>query len=110
MRERWRKPAEVLDIEQIHEGVWLPDGRVQGAVRLTLSEDTVERMRLGYMCVKCLEPFEHAWPERCNVCGAPIRDKQAEYFAKQYGGATKLGPTEPLDDGGIRERAAKEKT
>lgn len=109
MRERWRKPAEVLDVEQLHQGIWLPDGRVQGAVRITFSEETVERMRAGYMCVKCLEPLEHAWPEKCPVCGCPIRTKQAEYFAQEFGGETHIGPTAPLDDGGIEERLAKEK-
>lgn len=87
MLERWRQPAGVIAIEeQEHEGIWLPDGRVQGNVRLVVDGETIERMRLGYMCVKCLEPFEVAWPERCPICGAPIRDKQAEFFAEEFGG------------------------
>lgn len=102
--ERWRRPAEVLAIEEEEQGIWLPDGRVQGAVRLIVSEDTLERMRSGYLCLKCLEPFEHAWPERCHVCGAPVRDKQAEYFAKEFGGEEQLGGT-AYDIDGIHERA-----
>jgi len=51
--------------------------------------ETVERMRLGYMCCKCLEPFETPWPERCPVCGAPIRSEQAEYFAREFAGELK---------------------
>ena len=105
MPERWRKPAEVIDIQELpDQGFWLPDGRVQGAVQLTLSEDTIERMRLGYMCVKCMEPFEQAWPERCPVCGAPVRDKQAEYFAREFAGEEEIGG-DSVDDGGIHERA-----
>jgi hypothetical protein len=107
--ERWRKPAEILDVQQAQDqGIWLPDGRVQGAVELTLSEETVERLRAGHLCAKCFEPFEQAWPERCHVCGAPIRSEQAEYFAKEFAGEVKLGGTEAIDDGGIRERAERE--
>jgi hypothetical protein len=107
--ERWRKPAEVLDVRNVHQGIWLPDGRVHGAVEMTMSEDTIERMRLGYLCAKCLEPFEHPWPERCHVCGAPVRDKQAEYFAQEFAGEVKLGSTQPLDDGGMWERIERER-
>jgi hypothetical protein len=86
--ERWRKPAQVITVEeQDAEGIWLPDGRVQGGVRMVVAPETAERMRLGYLCMKCLEPFETPWPERCGVCGAPVREKQAEFFAEEFAGA-----------------------
>jgi hypothetical protein len=96
--------------ESPDQGIWLPDGRVQGALNFIFDEETVERMRLGYMCVKCQEPFEHPWPERCHVCGCPVRDKQAEYFAQEYAGVVDLSPKTPAYDGGIHERAAKEQS
>lgn len=105
--ERWRRPAKVLDVEHVEQGIWLPDGRVHGEVKLTFDPETIGRMRAGYMCVKCLEPFEQAWPVRCNVCGAPIRDRQAEFFAREYAGEEQLGG-EDLDLDGIHERAARE--
>jgi hypothetical protein len=111
LAERWRKPAEVLSIEPASDqGLWLPDGRVQGEVELTLSRETVERMRAGYMCAKCLEPFEQAWPERCHVCGAPIRTDQAQYFAREYAGMEQLGPRTSLDEelAGLHERVEEE--
>lgn len=87
MKERWNRPVKVLDIHQsATQGIWLPDGRVHGAVELELDEESIERIRTGYVCAKCLLPFEHAWPERCPDCGAPIRTEQAEYFAREYGG------------------------
>jgi hypothetical protein len=112
VNERWRRPAVVLDIEQLQQGIWLPDGRVQGEVKLTLDEESKERMRLGRMCAKCQEPFEHAWPERCNVCGAPIRDKQAEFFAREFAGTQSLGPSISLEEEAatFRERAEREGT
>jgi len=112
MSERWRQPARVLDIQQSPtQGIWLPDGRVQGEVEITLALETIERMRTGFMCVKCFEPFEEAWPERCHVCGAPIRSKQAEHFAREFGGEVHLGPNTSLEEeiAGLPERAAKEK-
>lgn len=105
--ERWRKPAEVIDIENVHQGIWLPNGRIQGAVQLTLGAETIERLRLGYMCAKCFEPFETAWPENCNVCGAPIRSEQADYFAKEFGGEVEIGGGIEAEAEGLSERAAR---
>lgn len=105
MPERWRRPAEVLAIEDSpDEGLWLPDGRVLGNVRMTMTKETIERMREGYLCAKCLEPFEQAWPERCHVCGAPVREKQSEYFANEFGGEERRRQS-PILDGDIHERA-----
>lgn len=112
MAERWRKPVVPLDIsEQADQGIWLPDGRVQGGVTLTLNPEDVDRMRAGFVCAKCLEPFEEAWPERCHSCGAPIRSEQAAYFAREYGGSERLGPSRTLEEEleGIHERAEREK-
>ena len=97
--ERWRKPIVPLAVRNHDsEGLLLPDGRQQREAVLTLTEEDKERIRLGYVCAKCLEPFEHAWPERCPVCGAPIRTKQAEFFAEQYGGVEQLGSRVSLSD------------
>jgi rubrerythrin len=106
--ERWRKPAEILDVRQAEDqGIWLPDGRVQGAVELTLGEETVDRLRAGYLCAKCFEPFEQAWPERCPVCGAPIRTEQAEYFAKEFAGEVDLGGSISTELDDLSERHAR---
>jgi hypothetical protein len=67
-------------------------------------------MRLGYVCMKCLEPFEIAWPERCHVCGAPIRTKQAEFFALEHDPhIVDLRPTDWSDEiESLDERVRKE--
>jgi len=111
LAERWRKPVIPLAIEEANpQGIWLPDGRVQGDVTLILEESDVDRMRSGYACAKCLEPFEHSWPERCNVCGAPIRKEQAAYFAREYGGDERLGSRLSLSEelGMLEERRRKQ--
>jgi hypothetical protein len=106
--ERWRKPAHVLLVEDVsNQSYVFGSGRVQNACAVTLDDETIERMRLGHMCAKCFEPFEHAWPVRCPTCGAPVRDKQAEYFAKEFGGEIQIGGSS-LEIDGIHERARKE--
>lgn len=98
--ERWRAPVIPLGIEpQADQGIWLPDGRVQGGVSLILSADDVERIRTGYVCAKCFEPHEQAWPERCQLCGAPMRELQADYVARELQREiVLLGPSTTLAD------------
>jgi DNA-directed RNA polymerase subunit RPC12/RpoP len=110
--ERWRRPVVPLGVEhQPTQVIYLPDGRRLGDVVFVLSEEDRERLRLGYVCIKCFEPFEHAWPERCPVCGAPIRTKQAEFFAQEaVSKPVHLGPSTTLADerAGLEERRRKE--
>lgn len=112
MAERWRKPVVPLHIESHpDQGLVMPDGRTMGDVMIVLSEEDKERMRLGYVCAKCFEPFERAWPERCPVCGAPIRREQAAFFAQEaLAQPVHLGPTTTLADerAGLEERRRKE--
>lgn len=84
MIERWRKPVRVLHIEETGEAIVTPDGRIQRMPMIVLDEESKERLRLGYVCVKCFEPFETPWPERCNVCGCRVGSEQREYFAREF--------------------------
>lgn len=108
MSRDWRRPLKVLNVEPGDE-VNLVGGRLLRSTRITFDRESTERIRSGYACAKCLEPFEQAWPERCPVCGAPIRERQLEYFTKEYAGFERLGSRIPMFDGGLQERAAKEK-
>lgn len=96
--DRWRQPIVPLLIEPVNQVLLLPDGRRQAEVQFVLSEFDIMRLRAGYGCAKCLQVFERPWPEKCPVCGAPIRDKQAEYFAREYGGVERFGPSTTLAD------------
>jgi hypothetical protein len=109
LAERWRKPVIPLDIDQVEQGIWLPDGRIMGEVQLTLTETDIGRIRAGYVCVKCLEPHEQAWPEHCQACGAPMRSEQAAYFAREFGGEVKRVPRPSWEEelGGLEERRRK---
>ena len=97
MSERWRQPAIPLGIETTDQMVTLSDGRTLALSAPALRPEDIERARAGYLCLKCLEPFEHAWPERCHVCGAPIRREQAAYLAREYG-EIRLGPSTSIED------------
>jgi DNA-directed RNA polymerase subunit RPC12/RpoP len=93
LAERWRKPVKVLQVEHSSEAFITSDGRIQRGVNIVLDGESVERMRLGYVCAKCLEPFEVPWPLRCNVCGAPVASKQREFFEREFSpSVVELGP------------------
>jgi hypothetical protein len=98
MTERWDRPVIPIALEPVDQGIYLADGRRLGVLAPVLSPEDIERARLGYVCLKCLQWFEEAWPEKCFVCGAHIRRDQAEYFAREFGGEVQLGPSTSLDD------------
>jgi hypothetical protein len=109
LAERWSKPAVPIAIEPTDQVTTLPDGRNFAMHAPVLSAEDIERARLGYLCLKCLEPLERAWPERCPLCGAPIRREQAAYFAREFG-EVKLGPSTTLEEelAGLSERREEE--
>lgn len=65
-------------------GVGIP--RYRQELELILTDEDVHRVKTGYVCVYCLEPFQEAWPEKCNVCSFPVRARQAEWFSNSYNG------------------------
>jgi hypothetical protein len=97
-----------ISLEPVDQGLFLPDGRRLGIVAPVLSPADIERARAGYLCLKCLEPFEHAWPERCAVCGAPIRKEQAAYLAREFEQADLARPSVDDELAELHERRAKE--
>jgi hypothetical protein len=111
MQERWRKPLTVLDVEDGDEAFLTSDGRVFRSKRITYDRESTERIRSGYACAKCMEPFEQAWPERCPECGAPIASRAAEYFNREYAGFEHIGPRTSLADdlAGLHERAERQR-
>ena len=110
MTERWRQWEAPLRIEPVEQGIWLPDGRVLGEQQITWSAEQIERFRSGYKCVNCLEPQERAWPEQCSLCGYPMRTRQAEFFAREFGGETliRVGRNWEEELDGLEERRRKE--
>ena len=88
------QPAQILDISPPLEvrTVSFGDEREMIDVDMTFSDADIERMRQGYVCIRCHEPQSVPFPETCESrlpdgqlwCSFPIREKQAEEFALTF--------------------------
>lgn len=76
----------------------MPDGRLMQRTVFGLTAEQVERVRQGYICIKCLEAHDAAFPDRCAVCKFPMRAHQAEEFAKDFRGEIRFGPSTTIDE------------
>lgn len=95
--ERWRKPVIPEGLEE--RGHLLQVGEFFFEIPVYyLREDDLERVRLGYVCLKCLEPHEVPFPERCSNDNFPMRELQPILFEKLYVGEVKLGPQTTLQE------------
>ena len=75
----------VLDVEQHPTKDYVtPDGRRFADARITLTAAAAERMWQGYMCAHCLEPFTDAYPDRCGVCGFPVKEMQRKLLERDF--------------------------
>jgi len=61
-----------------------PDGRQFQDASITLTAEAAERMWQGYMCARCLEPFDEAYPETCIVCRFPVRELQRKLLERDF--------------------------
>lgn len=87
------------------DSVWYdePTGRIQKNVSLTMQPEVVAAIRAGEICLRCLEPQEHAFPEICTSppemgCSYPIRDRQIIDAAMEIQGNKHLGPAKPITE------------
>ena len=97
--ERWRQPAVVLHAEDDEQGVMMFEGddrRFRDA-KLTLAPADVERVRQGYLCIQCLEPFPEPFPMLCTLCGFEVRDRQPVEFNRTYAGVEDMRATPAID-------------
>jgi len=94
---RWAKPVIPIGVEEAGK-VLRHGGHLYNIPCYILDEDGVERVRLGYVCLMCLEPHEQPYPEKCNVCPFPMRELQDEVFRVMYGGEVPVGPSTTLEE------------
>lgn len=102
--ERWRKPAKTYDAVEGDTLVQMPSGDVMVNAKISVDEETLERMFQGYICKNCLEPQERPFPEVCNALKLPdgkvvgcyyrMRDNQLRDLHMEWGSLTeaKIGP------------------
>ena len=76
----------------------MPDGRTMWTPLFALTEAQVEKVRQGYICIKCLEDLNSAFPDLCPVCAFPMRLRQTEEFAKTFRGEKKFGPSTTIEE------------
>ena len=76
----------------------LPDGRTMSTPLFALTDEQVERIRQGFICIKCLEAYDSAFPDLCTVCHFPMRLRQIEEFGKTFRGGIAFGPTTTIDE------------
>ena len=93
------RPVHVVETALDTEAVMvMPDGRRMHKTNFGLTAEDVEAMRQGYICVKCLERYAAPFPDECSVCHFPMREHQAEEFAKDFRGEVRFGPSTSLDE------------
>ncbi len=111
MTERWRKPVRIDSIQPSGDVVLIGDRLVQEEEVILADPQDLVRMRQGYVCPNCFEPFETPYPERCVVCGLNVRQAASQFLEQHYQGETFLGPRESYDDeiASMQERSERKK-
>lgn len=95
MTERWRKPANILDAVEGDTLIAMPSGEFMINAKVAVDDETLERMRQGYICKNCLEPQETPFPEMCQALKLPdgrvvgcfyrMRERQIVDLEIEYG-------------------------
>lgn len=62
-----------------------------------LSPDEFGQVRTGYRCLRCMEPFQSAFPKECGLCGYEVAARQTIDLMREHTGEHRYGPT-PLED------------
>jgi len=95
--ERWAEPVIPLGVEEAGKMLAV-QGIIYNVPCYILKESDVERVRLGYVCLMCLEPHRENHPKFCSICGFPMRAVQDEVFEHLYQGEVKVGPSTTLEE------------
>lgn len=110
------RPVNLQLLEPAGDILLFSDGRPpRAAARVGLEdEDDFGRMRAGYICARCFEDLDTAFPDECPVCHFPMAEQQARLIAERYQGTEWVGPSTSLEDERaimieMRERAARER-
>ena len=99
MVEGTRVPLPKFLVQDEASEIWVPhSGRVQRGARVILLPETLAAMKAGWICLRCMEPQDEAFPLECQSppemgCVYPIRERQLRDIAVEYEGETELGPT-----------------
>lgn len=73
-------------------------GRVMRDVTIIFPKGVKEEIQAGYRCLRCHEPQDYSFPEWCDLCGYPMRERQIMDVAMEFDGERHLGPTRPIQE------------
>lgn len=77
--------------------VWKEDdGRLQRNVIASVDVESFRSMQAGHMCLRCYEPQPDAFPNTCDMCGYPMRERQIMDIAMEFRGHEHVGPGLPI--------------
>jgi hypothetical protein len=96
--ERWRKPIRPVAVEDDPSTVTFDGNVMRAGYRATFDQETIERFRQGYACIRCWEPQETPFPEACSLCGYSMQALQRQHFQEEFEGERWFGPTTSLTD------------
>lgn len=107
IHERWADPVIPYDVEE-RSSALIIDGHVYEFPMFILMPDDLERIRLGYVCLRCLHAHEQPYPDQCHNegCRFPMRSGQDKIFERLYIGNVMVGPQ--TSDADEWERAKEE--
>lgn len=96
--ERWRKPVIPIAVEDDPHTITHDGNVLRSGYNATFDEETIERFRVGRVCMRCWEPQEEAFPEHCGLCKYPMGELQARDFEREFEGEKWIGPRTTLAD------------
>lgn len=77
--------------------VWTDEtGRLQRNVIASVDIETFRALQAGHICLRCYEPHPEAFPEQCDLCGYPMRERQTLDVAMEFRGQDHVGPGAPI--------------
>ncbi len=75
-----------------------PTGRLQRNVIASVDVETWRALQAGHLCLRCYEPHPEAFPDQCDMCGYPMRERQTLDVAMEFRGHEHIGPGKPIGD------------
>lgn len=86
--ERWRQWTAPIDIVDDPAEVIVEDGVMSRSFNVKWPVETVDKIRHGYQCLKCMEPQPAPFPAKCGnpFCEYPMRAQQAHDFELEFNG------------------------
>ena len=98
-----RVPVWRAVVKDSLDSVWVdePTGRMQRDAVVIVHPEVREALRTGWMCLRCYEPQDEAFPAPGDAnhlpgCTYPIRERQAIDVRMEFRGEEHVGPAQPI--------------